>query len=74
MTRKIKWSLFHQIYYVERETDNAEYISVLVPHASHVLLVARTCHDWSVVVVMAGGILLSFQKFTPSVLLLKIIN
>ena len=31
----------------------------------------RTCHDWGVVVVMAGGILLSLQKFTPSVLLLK---
>ena len=59
----------------QRENDNEGYISVLVSHASHVLLVARSCHDWGVVEVLAGGILLSLQTFTPqAVLLLKTIN
>ena len=74
MTQKIKRSLFHRIYYVKRENDSTGHVSVLILHASHVLLVIRTCHDWGVEVVMAGGILLSLQKFPPSVLLIKTCN
>ena len=55
MTQKIKRGLFHRIYYVKRENDSTGHVSVLVLHASHVLLVTRTCHDWGVVVADGGG-------------------